>query len=162
MSRKRKCIVDFYLTYPYKKNYRTPNNTVPVPFIKNSEVTNTDKSLDYKQYLEIITLFSELKGMDLVEGIPYIPKPKIGTIEFRKYKILDKHLVKYVKEWRLRNYFNNTVGQDRYCIKSTWERIKRSPVNRVSWRVKINQNLYRKVYEHCEIDYKYMFKFKDA
>lgn len=161
--KKQRILADFFLKYPYKKNIILSANTIPYPYVKKSDVSDHPMTIDYNEYRVIIERYLQMIGDDVINGIDYHPKGKIGFIGFKKFKFGNKGLINYAKtrdQGKL--ILDMTRGQDKYGVKSAWERYKRSFVNRVSWRVKINTNLYRRVYEIAEKDYTHIYKFKDA
>lgn len=161
--KKQRILADFFLFYPHKQNIKCPIGTVPYPYVKKSEISNHPDAIDYNLYRSIIERYLELKGDDIVNGIDYEAKGRIGYIGFKKFKFTKNGYVNYLKSQRAKKTVKDfNRGADKYAVKSAWERYRRSPINRVAWRIKLNNNLYRRVYEQCDLDYTHIYKFKNA
>lgn len=156
---KRRTLVDIYRLYPYKKNIVTSGNTVPLPFVKSSEVTDTKVSCDWIEWSEIVSLYIEKLKIHLEEGNTIELAPRSGEFKLSKLKItrlIDK--VRSGKEGRTVKIFKNNV--DNYFICSKWTKSKANIKLSSYWRIRLNKSWLARMYKDCEKDYTKIYKLR--
>lgn len=80
-------IKDFFLMYPYKKNYKVKPGVVPRPYVPKDQVVEDHKfSLDSHQYYSIIKIFFEELVKYLMEGRTYTFSNRLGDLYIKKVK----------------------------------------------------------------------------
>lgn len=85
--RKERGIIDFFLMYPYKKNYKTKEGIIPRPYVPTKKVIDDHKySLDFYEYSDIVKTFYKNLIPYLMDGSPYRMSNMLGDLTMVKWK----------------------------------------------------------------------------
>lgn len=137
-------IKDLYYRYPFKKNPDSfipgESKTIPVPFIKQADVTNHQYSVDYHTYKKIVMTFLGFLFQYLLEGGRYKMPGRMGDLIIYKYK---RSIKKYIR-WDIFNTEDKWVHEkliptNRYSPTIKWKRgkhmnaIRATEVNWWNW-----------------------------
>jgi len=87
----RVTIKDIYLGYPYKWR-DTTSNTVSIPYFPKDQITNNDKSLDYKTWKNIILTYHKYLLEFLLTGRNYITPHNVGHFQIQKIKSVKSNI----------------------------------------------------------------------
>lgn len=158
---KRKTLIDIYYFYKFKKNIPSKPETIPVPFIKYSECTDTNLSVDWYEWKEIILLYiSKLKD-HMEQGNSIELGPKLGAFHLAKFKakrFIDK--IKCKEKGKTVKMMKNNI--DNYFITGEWLRGRIRLKMKSYWKIKLNAKWLRKIYLACEKDYTKIYKIRDS
>jgi len=158
---KRKTLIDIYYTYKYKKNIPHPTNTVPFPFIKYSECTDTKLSADWQEWKLVIQAYIEKLKLLLEEGSSIMLESNLGEFFLAKAKAKKFRDFKKSKEQqKLIHFAKNNI--DNYFITYGWVRVKASSKFKWYWTIKLNRVWLRRMYLACEKDYTKIYKIRDS
>lgn len=159
LKSKSRSVRDLYLQYPYKKNPPF-TNTIPVPYIKQKDVSDHKWAITYAEYNEVIDTFADEIIKLLQDGDEWQIGSNMGVISLRKIKcksfidrIASKEQGKRVT--RIRNNYEN------YMLVTAWDRAKYALRNKWLWRFKLIPKVLRDIYLKTDEDFTYIFKFKD-
>ena len=158
---KRITLIDFFYLYSFKKNILSKLGTIPTPFIKHSECTDTSNSVNWYEYKEIILLYLDKLKLYMENGNSIELGTKLGEVRLTKFKanrFIDK--VKSKKEGRVVKMMRNNV--DNYFIAGDWKRGMVRLKMKSFWKIQLNKVWLRKIYLACEKDYTKIYKIRDS
>lgn len=156
---KSRTLTDFYSFYPHRKN-PPPSSTIPIPYIKASDVSNHKYALTHVEYKDIMTDIFESIGNKLLEGEVWRVGSGIGEIVLCKIKcrkFVDR--IKSKAAGKTVSFAKN--GYENYMVIPEWERLHYPLSNRWLWRFKADTKLKKQVYLRADEDYTYLHKFRD-
>lgn len=153
---------DFFTFYPYKKQIPHSPNTIPYPYVKKPDIVDNHKySLDWFEWIKIITTYLEVLREDLYEGKEIKFDGRLGVFQIRKLKcrkFLDR---KKSKEAGKRIFLGKTEF-DNYYFKLIWMRKKsRLFPSKWLWSVNLHPRIALELYKRTADDYTYVYKFTD-
>jgi len=152
-----------YMKYSFKKNPDfSLTNTVPDPYIKSSECTDTPLSISYFDWKPIIDDYINCIGEVLISGNNFKIPLFMGEIQLRKIKmktVIDRIASK--KEGR--SVERKGTDCDNYVLRIKWSRgNKEAKLSyKYHWTAYANTSLLKKAYARCENDYTYINNFRD-
>ena len=158
---KRKTLIDIYYKYPFKKNLPHKLGTIPVPFIKQADCTNTSNTVDWYEWRDIVNLYIEKLKLYMEEGNSIELGPKLGAFHLIKYKanrFID--LKKSKEQGKVVKMMRN--GIDNYYIAPEWIRGKVRLKMKTYWKITLNRKWLRGIYLACETNYTKINKIRDS
>lgn len=112
---KRKTLKDLYLMYPHKCQNMT-TNTVPLPYVPKQEIDcDSEYSLTYKEWLEIVLCYFSAVVLYLTSGFKYKLGAKLGHLQMIKVKNSRIDFVEFNKTGEKR-IMKNPMWGGRYPI----------------------------------------------
>lgn len=158
---KRRTLIDFYYFYPFKKNIPSNPGTIPTPFIKQSDCTDTPNSVDWYEYKEIVSLYVEKLKQSMEDGNHIEFGPRLGIVHLTKFKatrFIDK--IKSRDQGKVVKMMRNNI--DNYFITCEWKRGMVRLKMKSYWKIKLNRKWLRTIYLECEKDYAKIYKIRDS
>lgn len=156
---KKLTLIDVYLKYPFKKNIKTSLNTIPQPFIKHSECTDTKLSVDWKQWSEIVSLYIEKLKLHIEDGNGVELGTRQGNFMLQKVKLksfVDRK--KSAEQGKQVRFAKNNI--DNYYFLPSWGKTDKWRF-RSFWTIKLNRQWMCDLYKKCELDYTQAYKIKN-
>ena len=154
---------DFFKFYPYKKQIVHPENTIPFPYVKKSEIVdNHSHSLDWFEWIEIVNTYIELLKEKLYDAEVIKFDGRLGLFQFKKLKCRRFLDFKKSKEQgkrvhRGKNEFDN------YFFKLMWMRKNAKLLStKWLWSVSAHSSVLLEIYNRARVDYTYIYKFSDT
>lgn len=162
--RKRLSLNDLYQSYSYKKNIEHPPNTIPVPYVKKDEVTDTKYSLTHKEWEFIVSTYLDILKEKLFQGkvitLPY----KLGRLFMIKVKNTTGVNKIKSRDAGERVYSDlKQVNDGGVFFKLCWDRrFKISSLKtRWFWKVRLVRSYLRSFYEEHEKDFTFEHRFQE-
>ncbi len=156
---KRRTLIDIYYLYPYKKNIPFKEGTIPMPFIKHSECTNTKLSVDWFEWQIIIKCYLKKLKEYLEEGNSIELGSNTG--EFRLARVKSKRFLDFKKSKEQNKQVYRTISDaDGHLIIPSWNRKKKLIKYSGFWQIKLNQTWLREMYVKCSKNYTQIYKLK--
>lgn len=146
--------------YPYKKNLEKGSNTVPDPYIKAKDVVdNHEYSLDYEQWLSVITTYIELIAEDLKQGLKFKMPNRLGYLQIVKFKTNKLINLCVTTKHKKIVYYNNLMTENHF-FKLKWHRQGTTASMKFKWHwsLKSNALLLKDLYDRCDKNYTYISK----
>ena len=113
---------DIYLLYPHKCQDIYIGNTIPVPYVKKSEIDCDNKySLKYPEWRSIVESYLDMLGDFLLAGEFYPLPYRMGSLTIRKVKYVKKSFRTTSDNGRERVYYRNPHTQG-YMPFLRWDR----------------------------------------
>jgi len=158
---KKRTLIDIYYTYKFKKNLPFKDGTIPVPFIKQSECTDTPNSVDWYEWRDIVLAYIEKLKLAMEQGESIELGPKLGAFHLCKFKadrFID--LKKSKEQGKVVKMMRNNI--ENWFIAPEWIRGRVRLKMKTYWKIKLNRRWVRKIYLACEKDYTKIYKIRDS
>lgn len=154
-----KCITPLYFFikfYPYKKQLPVSSNTIPVPYIKKSEIIdNHIHSLDWYEWSKIADEYVKVVGERLLAGETIRMDGRLGSFQIVKSKT-KKFIDKIKSKEKGTQVFRFKNEYDNYFFYIQWMRknISYTP-NKWIWKCKAQTAFIKKIYDDPSLIYKF-------
>lgn len=159
LKSKSRGLSDFYTFYPYRKNPPF-TTTIPLPFVKKSDISDHSFAITHELFVNVMTDIIMAIIERLQKGETWTIGNNLGEVIFNKKKcraFVDR--IKSGKEGKQVKRFKNEY--ENYMILVQWNRAKSLMENKWLWRFKVVPKVLRQIYEMADIDYTYIYKFRD-
>ena len=151
-----------YFGYPYKKNLPHAFNTVPDPYIRKQDLSDSPDALDYQQWCKLMDIYLGIFREILASGNKFKMPHMMGILEINKYKA--KRFLDFVASAKAgKRIYMGRNGLDNMALELVWKRgWRHAKLNfKWHWKVKINRKFVKSIYDRCNADYTYINKFED-
>ncbi len=159
LKSKSRGLSDLYFFYPYRKNppYTT---TIPVPFVKKADVSDHKFAITHELYVNVMQDIINLVIEKLQEGHTWTIGNGLGELVFtkKKCKVFVNRIESAKQGKQVKRYRNE---YENYMILPQWNRRQAHMQNRWLWRFKAVPKILAEIYKRADIDYTYLYKFRD-
>ena len=70
----------------FKRNVKTADNVVPIPYVKKEDIVYNEYTMDYNEWKKVIDRYLELLTESLSEGNTIKMPYRMGMLETKRFK----------------------------------------------------------------------------